>query len=352
LNYEQIGHVPYNAEITVTSTTECDDYLWGKTTYGGKSGWCVLDFAERISEQTLQGTTIKAIYIYQKPDKTTYNEGDQLDLSGLIVKAVYNDGTEKITVDYDVSGFESTEGTHDIKVSYLNKTTSFRVTVEGKTLTAIEIESPPEKTVYQVGEGLAIKGLKVKGVYSNNTTEELKDYFLENIKGFSDAPGTKTITVKANDLTADFQVEVIEKVLSGIEITSLPETTEYVIGQKLDDSGMIVHATYSNGTKNVVNDYTISGYNSLKQGKQTITVTYSGCTDTFDIMLNEPDAYELPGDLDGNGVRDIFDLILLNRYIYEDYEETTDSLYLADVNLDGYVNAKDIEALSRIVSQQ
>ena len=352
LNYEQVGHVPYNAEITVTSTTECDGYLWGKTTYSGKNGWCVLDFAERISEQTLTGTTIKAIYIAQKPDKTVYSEGEQLDLSGLIVKAVYNDKTEKNTVEYDVSGFESKAGTYDVKVSYLNKATTFRVTVKEKKLTGIKVESPPEKTVYQVGEGLAVKGLKVAGVYDNNTTEELEDYFLENIKGFSDTPGTKTITVLVNDLTADFQVEVIEKVLSGIEITSLPENTEYSVGQKLDDSGMIVHATYSNGTKNIIDDYTISGYNSLKQGKQTVTVTYSGYTDTFDIMMNEPDTYELPGDLDRNGERDIFDLILLNRYVYEGYEEAADEAYLADVNLDGYINAKDVDALSRIVSRQ
>jgi len=352
LNYEQIGYVPYNAQITVTSTTECDGYLWGKTTYDGKNGWCVLDYAVRVSEPALEGTTIKAIYIAQKPDKTTYNEGEQLSLSGLIVKAVYSDGSEKITVDYEVSGYEPTEGTYDVKVKYLNKTTSFRVTVDGKKLTAIEIESVPDKTVYQIGEGLAIKGLKVKGTYSNNTTEELKDFYLENVDGFSKTAGTKKITVSANDLTADFEVEVTEKILTGIEVTSVPTVTNYSIGQDLDESGMVVHAVYSNGTKNVIDDYSITGFDSVSAGEKTITVKYNGFTDNFNVAVDEPDSYELPGDLDGNGIRDIYDLVLLNKYIDGECEFDKDRIYLTDVNLDKYVNQKDIEALSRIVSEQ
>ncbi len=352
LNYEQIGYVPYNAQITVTATTECDGYLWGKTTYDGENGWCVLDYAERISEQTLEGTTIKSIYIAQKPNKTEYNEGDQLDLKGLIVKAVYNDGTEKITVDYEVSGFESAEGTYDVKVTYLNKSTSFRVTVDGKKLTGIEIDSPPEKTVYQTGEGLAIKGLKVRGIYNNSTTAELKEFYLENVDGFSKTTGTKTITVVANDLSADFEVEVTEAVLSDIEIASAPSVTSYVIGQDLDESGMVVKAVYSNGTKKVIDDYTVSGFNSSESGEQEVTVTYSGHKKSFDVTVSQPDMYELAGDLDGSGTRDIFDLVLLNKYMEGNCEFESERAYLADVNLDGAVNTKDVDALSRIVSQQ
>ncbi len=352
LNYEQVGYIPYNAQITVTSTTKCDGYLWGKTTYDGENGWCVLDYAVRVSEQTLIGTTLKSIYVARKPDKLTYNEGEQLDISGLILKAVYSDGSEKITLDYEVSGFQSTEGTYDIKVTHLNKSTSFQVTVEGKKLTELEILSPPDKTVYQIGEGLAIKGLKVKGVYSNNTEEELSDFYLENVEGFSKTAGNKKITVSASDLTAEFEVEVTEKTLTDIEITSLPVVTNYVIGQQLNNDGLIVHAVYSDGTKNVVTDYTISGYNTSSIGEQTITVKYSGCTDAFNVNVLEPDVYELPGDLDGSGSRDIFDLVLLNKYIDGTCEFEAERIYLADVNLDGVVNDKDVEALSRIVSEQ
>lgn len=353
-NYSQIGYVPYNAQITVTATEKSGGYLWGKTTYDGKNGWCVLDYAERISSPSLSGTTLKSIYVSKKPDKVQYNEGEQLDLSGLIVKAVYSDGNEKIITDYKTSGYQSAEGTYDIKISYLNKTTSFKVTVSGKKLTSIEIESPPDKTVYKVGEGLSIKGLKVKGTYSNNTEEELKDFYLDNVDGFSKTTGKKKITVSASDLTADFEIEVTEKVLTGIEVTSLPKVTDYVSGQSLNSDGLIVHAVYNNGTKNIIDekDYTISGFDSSEIGQQEITVKYNGFSDEFDVNVIEPDVYELPGDLDGSGSRDVFDLVLLNKYIDGVCEFDSERICLADVNLDGNVNDKDVEALSRIISEQ
>ena len=63
--------------------------------------------------------------------------------------------------------------------------------------------------------------------------------------------------------------------------------------------------------------------------------------------------YELPGDLNGDGVRDIFDLVLLNRLVFEGRGEfPSERVYLADINGDGYYDIKDIEALSRIVSEQ
>ena len=353
-NYSQIGYIPYNAQITVTATEKSGGYLWGKTSYDGKNGWCVLDYAERVSTPALSGTTLKAIYVSKKPDKVQYNEGEQLDLSGLIVKAVYSDGSEKNIADYEVSGYQPKEGTYDVKVSYLNKQTSFRVNVAAKKLTSIEIESPPDKTVYKIGEGLSIKGLKVKGKYSNNTEEEIKDFYLDNVDGFSKTAGTKKITVSASDLTADFEIEVTDKVLSGIEVTSLPKVTDYISGQSLNSDGMIVHAVYSNGTKNIINekDYTVSGFDSTETGQQTVTVKYNGFSSDFDVNVIEPNIYELPGDLDGSGTRDVFDLILLNKYIDGVCEFESERICLADVNLDGNVNDKDVEALSRIISEQ
>ncbi len=47
-SYSKIGGIPYNAQIHVTKTAEADNYLWGYTTYKGASGWCVLDFAEKL----------------------------------------------------------------------------------------------------------------------------------------------------------------------------------------------------------------------------------------------------------------------------------------------------------------
>ncbi len=48
-NNSVVGVIPYNAEITVTEY-KSDTYLWGKTSYNGQSGWCVLDYAKLIKD--------------------------------------------------------------------------------------------------------------------------------------------------------------------------------------------------------------------------------------------------------------------------------------------------------------
>ncbi|MGN0612666.1 MAG: bacterial Ig-like domain-containing protein [Porcipelethomonas sp.] len=354
LNYNQIGLIPDKTEITVTATADADGYHWGRTSYNGTSGWCTLDYAVKTDQQQEQpsGEVPRSIYISQKPTKVVYNEGEQLDLTGMIVKAVYSDGSEKVITDYDTSGFESVEGTHFVKVSYMEKTASFNVTVNGKEVTGIRIESPPDKIIYKLGEGLSIKGLKVTAVYTNNTSGELKKFYLENVDGFSKTPGKTKIKVAAGNCEAEFEVEVTEKTLIGIEVTSLPDITDYVLGQQFSREGLIVHALFDNGTKNIVSDYTINGYDPSQLGEQTVTIKYGGFSDSFKVNVTEPDIYELPGDLDGNGARDIFDLVLLNKYLDGSGEISAQRLCLTDINQDGYVNGKDVEALSRIVSEQ
>ena len=68
------------------------------------------------------------------PEKTVYEIGDELDLTGLKVTAIYSDGTtQDVTSDVEISGFDSeTAGEKIITVSYGELDTSFTVTVEEK----------------------------------------------------------------------------------------------------------------------------------------------------------------------------------------------------------------------------
>lgn len=65
------------------------------------------------------------------PIKTEYKIGEELDLTGMTVKAVYSDGKEaEITEGYSVEGFDSkTAGEKEIVVTYQGKTAVFRVNV-------------------------------------------------------------------------------------------------------------------------------------------------------------------------------------------------------------------------------
>lgn len=46
--YSRILTIPYNAVIRVSTKTTAGGYTWGKVTYNGSSGWCVLDYGYRI----------------------------------------------------------------------------------------------------------------------------------------------------------------------------------------------------------------------------------------------------------------------------------------------------------------
>ena len=76
--------------------------------------------------------TLSSISVKTMPSKTTYNVGDTLNTSGLVLKASYSNGTSSSVS----SGFTctptklSTAGTQKITVTYSGKTTTFNVTVK------------------------------------------------------------------------------------------------------------------------------------------------------------------------------------------------------------------------------
>ncbi len=73
--------------------------------------------------------------------------------------------------------------------------------------------------------------------------------------------------------------------LIGIRIKSQPSKTTAVEGTALDTSGLKVEAVYSDGKTEEITDYTLSGYEPNRLGKQTINVEYSGFKASFEITV-------------------------------------------------------------------
>ncbi len=75
---------------------------------------------------------IVSIEITSLPSKTVYNLGDELDLSGLVVTAVYSDGSRENIADYGYTGFESnTAGVRAIIINAGSHTANITYTVIG-----------------------------------------------------------------------------------------------------------------------------------------------------------------------------------------------------------------------------
>lgn len=88
--------------------------------------------------------------------KTTYTQGEELDLSGLTVTAVYSDGSkvELKAGDYTVSGYDpNTAGEQTVTVTYGGKTAAFTVTVEEGKEPAEDPSKPGQTTDDQTKPG-------------------------------------------------------------------------------------------------------------------------------------------------------------------------------------------------------
>jgi len=233
--------------------------------------------------------TVKELSSIAPPEKTVYAVGEALDL---VVTVTYDDGTTgtlKVSPE-NVSGYDpTTPGEQTITVNYDGKEITFTIIL--KAISSIAVTTLPTKTVYAIGEALDLNGLVVTATYSDNSTGTL-NVSAEHISGFSSATeGTKTVIVTYNGKTATFtvtvKVAVGGKEISSIEITTLPTKTDYVTGDTLDLSGLIVTATYSDGSMGTisVSSENISGFNSTTAGEKTITITCEGKTDTFTITV-------------------------------------------------------------------
>nr|DAG38366.1 MAG TPA: Ig-like domain protein [Caudoviricetes sp.] len=70
-----------------------------------------------------------------------------------------------------------------------------------------------------------------------------------------------------------------------IEIISLPSKLKYKKDESFNGSGLVVKATYNNGTSAEISDYVISYPDMSSAGTKTVTVTYDDQTATFDITV-------------------------------------------------------------------
>ncbi len=97
---------------------------------------------------------------------------------------------------------------------------------------------------------------------------------------------TLTSDISSGDIDVPF--DPVKKVRR-IWIATVPAKVVYQLGEDLDTTGMVVKATYSDGSSMTVTNYTVSGYSVNTIGEQTITVTFGGKTATFIVTVDSPD---------------------------------------------------------------
>lgn len=83
-----------------------------------------------------------------------------------------------------------------------------------------------------------------------------------------------------------FTINVAD-VLTGVKVKA-PAKTEYLVGDKLDTTGMVVSAIYKNsGEKAITEGFTLSDVDMSTPGEKNVTVTFEGKSDSFAITVKK-----------------------------------------------------------------
>jgi len=256
------------------------NYLYGDLSLEGSN----LMFSKRIS----------SIALSTQPSKLGYVEGTNLDIAGGKITVYYEDeSTDLLDLTADmVSGFDSSKiGNQTLTITYKGFTTTFDVSVGAKSITRIAMKALPVTRQYLEGKDtLDVTGGAITVYYNNDTSEDVA--VTEGmVSGFDNTRvGTQFLTVTYKGRTTSFSVTIIAKTPTGMEISALPEKLTYLEGKgPLDVTGGKLLVTYNNDTSGEVpiTADMVSGFDNTAIGGQTLTVTYGGYTDTFEIHVTE-----------------------------------------------------------------
>ena len=202
------------------------------------------------SELELKEESIKELELIKAPTDTEYYVGEELDLTGLELKATYNDGTtETLTsASASVTTFSSADTT-SVTLSFGKETVSFPVKVTG--IESIEVVEEPTEKVYEladVADGFDSTGFTFKVNYKDGTSTEPNGFSTNNLRFTCDdlaSAGTKTVNVSYFGIPTSIEIEVIN--VTDLEITAPEAGFRY--GDEITSDDFDITLVFNNGKK-------------------------------------------------------------------------------------------------------
>ncbi len=250
-----------------------------------------IKYEDKTVEQPIKVTENKVenIEITIPPTKTEYWAGEDFDKSGMVVKAIYTDGTTLEVKDYTIlNGSNLKNDQSSIIVSYEGKTIEQAITVKANSVVKIEILQAPNKTNYVVGQNFNSVGMIVKATYANGIVKEITDY--EVINGNNLSASQTTVTIVYEEQTATQAIVVVEKEITQISVKTMPTKTKYIQNkEELDLTGGVIEITYNDATTESIEmnsaEVTATGFSNNNLGTISITLIYQTETTQFEVEI-------------------------------------------------------------------
>ena len=248
-----------------------------------------------VVQDQLSGITVKDF------PNDEYLYGEALDLTGATIEVELESGEKTIVpiTSSMVSGYtvkpsknkfdDSDEYIQVITISYTKdgktQTTTYPVTMKDY-LESIVVENLQDEYTY--GEDLNVDGATVAKVMASGKTKDEVQLTKDMVSGYNpNKEGDQTLTITYAGKTANETVTVVDNVVA-ISIKKVPNKTTYNYGEGLDLTGAKLNVVKNSGTYiiEITNDM-VSGYDSNKEGTQTVTVTYAGFEAEFSVTVLE-----------------------------------------------------------------
>ncbi|WKY44365.1 InlB B-repeat-containing protein [Eubacteriaceae bacterium ES2] len=200
----------YNNILSATASSytlvsgDAGKYIKVQVTGNGTYNGTVASAATGLVLPSVTGVTVKTV-----PTKTTYSEGQTLDLSGLVVTLTKSDtSTEDVEyADFASKGLTTspangaTLATTDTSVTITHTASSQNanqaITVNTVTVTGVTVKTAPTKTTYIEGQTLDLSGLVVTLSKSNLSTEDVAFADFAS-KGLTTSPANGATLVTTN----------------------------------------------------------------------------------------------------------------------------------------------------------
>ncbi len=162
-----------------------------------------------------------------------------------------------------------------------------------KRIKDFRVITPPNKLTYiQNTENLDLTGGVLRITYNDDTTDDIS---MTNpnvqVVGFDNIIlGTQILTAKYEGHQTQFRVEVVTKQIASISMKTNPTKTTYIQNtETLDKTGGVVLITYNDNSTAEISltnsNVSTTGFDNSTLGTNTITVTYSGKTTTFNVQI-------------------------------------------------------------------
>lgn len=283
--------------------TSRDDIDWTQITAVSK-GTTPLSALYQGGDKLWPGD-LEGIHVEVLPAKTEYATGQNLDLQGIKIVAVYSNGTQDVTADCTFNPVDGTplSGAGDlvVTVSYTKNGTTYTDTFTVNVVNSLEsiaITTMPTQVSYPRGSRLNLAGMIVTATYSGGRTAVVTASCItdpEDGSSLMQNEGTNvTVAVSFTDhgitKSTSFVVAVTAPTISAIAVTTRPDKLEYNLGETLDLTGIVVTATFTDGTTSGVTSlctfFPADGDTLSTRGEVHITATYNGLTASFTVQVN------------------------------------------------------------------